>query len=160
MRNFKLHKRTKLLCIVNGDIKKQKKESNEEEREERRSCSDKLLWRLNKIQIRKCLRRKNERFGAQIKTHELGTVWLTHSSLSLLLFLLLFFFFILCSVPVQNIFFGWNGRNKPVQPDIWGSTNHSYFCTGLGSSAKNSGRPEFTPSLMMLLLGFLPCKTF
>ena len=94
MRNFKLHKRTKLLCIVSGDIKKQQKESNEEEREERRSCSDKLLWRLNKIQIRKCLRRKNERFGAQIKTHELGTVWLTHSSLSLLLFLLLFFYFL------------------------------------------------------------------
>jgi len=74
MRNFTIHKRTKLSCIVSGDIKKQKRESNEEEREERRSCSDKLLWRLNKIQIRKCLRRKNERFGAQIKTHKLGTM--------------------------------------------------------------------------------------
>ena len=47
-----------------------------------------------------------------------------------------------------------NGRNKPVQPDIWGSTNHSYFCTDLGFGTKNSSQTgrysmEFTPLLSL-----------
>ena len=112
MRNLKIHKSTMLSCIANGEIKKQKRERKEVEGEERRGCRDKLLWRLNKIQIRKCLRRKNERFGAQIKTHKSGTVWLTHSSLSLLLFLLLSFSFysLFCTGP-KYLFWPWDRYN-------------------------------------------------
>ena len=151
MRNFKTHKSTKLSCIASGDIKMQKRESNEEG-EERRSCSVTLLWRLNKFQIRKCLRRKNESFGAQIRTHKLGIVWLTHSSLSSSFFFFLFsvLYRSEISFPAKMVEMSWNGRNRPVQPCIWGSTNHSYFCTSLGFGAENSGHTsqydtKFTP---------------